>query len=338
MMEILKNKEDWNNFLIRMESYDLYHTFEYHKVMKKTGEEPILITYKNKNTEIGFPFLKRKINDELSDLVSVHGYLGPVSINVDDSFDSDNFSKEFLKLLQTEKIVSAFSKLNPYLSNQRKALAKLGTIENIGELVYFDQQMDVNDQILCYKKDTIRLIKKLKPISSYRMATNSEDIEAFMEIYYSNLDRLNANKSFYYKKDYFNSLLNSDMANANIILAIHNETNEIMAGVFYFGTKHISHIELACTNDKYYNISPVRYLYDQIRELCHKDEMNYLDMGGGSGGREGSLMKFKSCFAQNYVDFNIWKLIAMPDEYDELQTLDQKNAESNFFPKYRLNL
>jgi len=338
MIEITNNKKDWNNLLLKVESYDLYHTFEYHEVMKKTGEEPIIIIYKNNNTEIGFPFLKRKINDELSDLVSVHGYLGPVSINVDDSFDSESFSKEFLQLLSREKIVSAFSKLNPYLSQQSKTLANLGTIENVGELVYFDQQMELNEQILSYKKDTIRLIKKLKPISSFRFAENSEDIENFMAIYYSNLDRLNANSSFYHKKNYFEALLNSDMADAKIILAIHNETNEIMAGVLYFETKHISHIELACTNDEYYNKSPVRFLYDQIRILCHKEKMKYLDMGGGSGGREGSLMKFKSCFAQNYVDFNVWKLIAIPDVYDELQTVDQRNADSNFFPKYRLNL
>ncbi|MCM4172564.1 hypothetical protein DHD32_13820 [Arenibacter sp. TNZ] len=337
MIEIKNNKKDWNNFLLRMESYDLYHTFEYHEVMKKTGEEPIIITYKKNETEVGIPFLKRKINDELFDLVSVHGYLGPVSINVDDSFDSENFSMEFQQLLREQNIVTAFSKLNPYLRNQSKILNKLGAIENIGELVYFDQQMDMDDQFLCYKKDTIRLIKKLKPIANYKFAENSEDIETFIAIYYNNLDRLKANKSFYYKKDYFETLINSDMADAKIILAIHNETGEVMAGVFYFGTKSITHIELACTNDKYYNISPIRFLYDQIRILCHKDDMKYLNMGGGSGGREGSLMKFKSCFAQNYVDFNVWKLIAIPDVYDELQTVDQKNSESNYFPKYRLN-
>ena len=86
MIEIIYNKKDWNNFISTMESYDVYHTFDYHDVMKKPGEEPLLITYKKDSTKIGLPFLKRTVDNEFFDLVSVHGYLGPVSNNIDDSF------------------------------------------------------------------------------------------------------------------------------------------------------------------------------------------------------------------------------------------------------------
>lgn len=338
MIVLINNIEEWNSFLQEVDSYDFYHTYEYHEIQKKENEELFMVLYTQGNVQIGIPFMKRAINDEYSDLTSVHGYLGPISKNIDANFDNSTFVSEFNSLLQKEKIVSIFSKLNTYIPNQNAILNTVGQIESVGELIYFDQTIPEEEQPGFYKKEARRKIRKIRTLAEAKIADSEEEIDAFIKIYHQNMDRLNASKAFYYQKDYFKTLMKSKLIDAKIVLVLENDSKKIMAGIFCLGTKEISHIELACTVEEFFKVSPVRVLYDEARKLFHKGNMKYLNLGGGKGGREGTLMRFKASYTQKFIDFNVWKHIVMPETYLELQSEEQKNTESEFFPKYRLAL
>lgn len=340
MTSLVQNKTEWNAWILKMDSYDFYHTYEYHETLKKDNEKPTLIVYQKENTIIAIPFLKREIyGSNYFDLTSVHGYVGPVSSNLDPNFDNTLFIEEFNAILKKENIISVFSKLNPFISNQESIIkTPFSKIETTGELVYFDQQMDDESQVKAYNKNTKQKIRQLKKNStvSYITQIDSDDYKEFIYLYHKGMERLKAKELFYFNEDYFSTLLNSDILNAKMIVAKHNDTNEIMGGVFCVNSKSIVHIELAFTNELYYKFSPVRILFENSRLLFKNDEIKFLNMGGGTGGREGSLMKFKSTFSKLYKEIKVWKHIVNEDVYNNLIQEKQREMDSSFFPLYRL--
>ncbi|MBP0902484.1 hypothetical protein ACFSKN_02550 [Mariniflexile gromovii] len=339
MIKVIENKNEWNNYLLKMDSYDFYHTYEYHNALKSENDSPILITYNEEDVEIAIPFLKRKINNsEHFDLTSVHGYVGPVSLKVDNKFNTSRFSNKLLEFLKKEQIVSVFSKMNPYIKTQEKILSGLFDIQTIGELIFFDQEMDNENQILSYKRNTKQRIAQLKNKCTIQEVIIEKDLQHFIDLYHDSMKRLNADKKFFFDENYFKTLSESKLFNTKLLIAINNSNKDIMAGVFCTNTKEIAHIELAFTNELYFKPSPVRILFDKCRELYKNNTIKYLNLGGGSGGRTGSLMSFKASFTQNYVDWKVCKLIVLPEIYNSLITNEQKKDDSGYFPKYRLEL
>ncbi|RYC51438.1 GNAT family N-acetyltransferase [Flagellimonas olearia] len=336
MIDIIYKKEDWNKVLLEIGKYDFYHTYDYHVALAKKGEIPILIVYWEQEKKIAFPFIKKNVYGKYSDITSVHGYLGPIQCNVDSDFDNAGFKSSFENLLISENIITAFSKLNPFIKGQDEVLNALGNIEAIGELVYFDQQMDDETQKSFYSRNTRRSLKKLRQTATVVERKTPKDIDDFIKIYHQTMDRLGAHKKFYYGNEYFDRLVNSNLFNCKILFAIDDETKETIAAAFATHSCEICHLELICTNEDFSKYGPSRIVYDEARAILKNEQIKYLVLGGGSGGREGSLMKFKSSFTQNYIDYRIWKYIAIPDIYESIQTDFQKSVDSDFFPRYRI--
>ena len=118
MIDFIDDEEKWDTILKDIGTFDFYHSYEYHFLLKKDNEFPVLLAYTSGETIICIPFLKKKINDTYCDLVSVHGYLGPISKGVDENFNNLDFKNCFFNFLSKNNIVSVFSKLNPYIKHQ----------------------------------------------------------------------------------------------------------------------------------------------------------------------------------------------------------------------------
>ena len=333
MIRIVEDKKTWNGLLSQMPEYDFYYTHEYHVSLVKTGEVPILIHYQSEEKIVLFPFLKRDVDGRCFDLISVHGYLGPIANSGE--VDIPAFQAELMALLRSENIVSVFTKLNPYLDGPLKLLNGLGQTEQVGELIYYDQTEDTATQLSKYSRTTGQRLRKLRRIAYVREVTSEQELDQFVSLYHENLDRLKAKDLYYFPKAYFKSLINSEIVDARALFAIDKETEKIMGGAFCVGSRNVAQLEIVFTEEAYYNLSPVRLLYDECRELF-RSSIKYLNLGGGTGGREGSLMKFKATFTQFYADYTVWKLTVLPEVYDSLQTKRQRVIESSFFPKYRL--
>lgn len=335
MIDIINTEKDWDKILLEIGGYDFYHTYGYHKVLCKEEEEPILVLYNEENIRIALPFLKRKVNNEFYDLTSAHGFVGPVSYGVEEDFDNKNFRILFGNLMVSENIISVFSKLNPFIKGQNLILKGLGQVELVGELIYFNQEMDDETQRSHYNKNTRRTLKKLRETATVRVSNSVEDIPAFVELYHATMNRLNAKDVFYFDHDYFAHLIDSELVDCKFLFATDNETKDIIAASFVAHSSEICHLELVATNENYFKYGPSRILYDEARTMMKNDQIKYLVLGGGTGGRDGSLMKFKASFTQNYIDNSIWKYISIPEVYHAIQTDTQKNSDTRFFPKYR---
>ena len=138
MIREITSKQDWNIVLNQVDTFDFYHTFDYHKISSNPiSEKPILIVYEKGKNLIAFPFLLREIpGTNLYDLSSVYGYGGPIS-KLNGTFHPDEYTKELQEFLKDKGIVSVFSRLHPYI-NQENIITDLGSIESLGKVVNID--------------------------------------------------------------------------------------------------------------------------------------------------------------------------------------------------------
>nr|WP_298927264.1 GNAT family N-acetyltransferase [uncultured Allomuricauda sp.] len=336
MIRILQNEIEWTTVLREIGNFDFYHTYEYHQLRAKKGETPILVVYNDEQSNIALPFIKRQIFDtDFFDLTSVHGYLGPASKINATNFCQSLFQNQFKKLLYNQNVVSVFSKLNPFIVNQELVLEKIGSIEQVGELLYLDLCTDPILQRQAYRKSVKNDVNKLRRKCSVKRAETEEGVEIFLGIYLETMKRVSADKRFILNSNFFQKLINSEDFESIILLVTDSESGEVIAGSFSVCTNGIIQGEFMGTKTAYLSNSPAKLLYDEIRLIGNQKQMKFLNYGGGAGGREGPLYKMKSGFTKNHIPFKVWKYIVNQDVYDKLSA-NRKNKENiNYFPLYR---
>ncbi|WP_318544013.1 peptidoglycan bridge formation glycyltransferase FemA/FemB family protein [Marixanthotalea marina] len=337
-IEIIKSKIEWENFLKEVENYDFYHTYDYNLLSKSDNETPILLKYKENDVLIGIPLLLRNIpNTKYKDATCVYGYSGPISKNVPDGFDNSHFKKVLFNYLNEKNIISVFSRLNPFIKNQHLILNNIGLLTNKGQVVNINLLLGLEKQEAQINKRLKTYINASRRSCSVRKASTKIDIQEFRNMYYENMDRVNAKKNYYFKEGYFYDMFNSKAFQSEILLAIDNESGTIISGCQFITTNGIVQYHLSGTKNNYLHLNATKLLIDEMRILATQRGNKYFNLGGGLGGRDDdSLFHFKSLFSKDFKNFDLWKLIVNQKVYDELVSQKGILNKSDYFPLYRL--
>jgi FemAB family len=331
MIEI-KDKAEWNSILKQIEDYDFYHTYDYHNISKNEDETPVLLTYKKEKAIIVLPLLLRQIpNTEYYDLTSVYGYSGPLS-NVDtETYNFDDFKAAFNTYLEAKNIVSVFSRLHPYIQ-QDKILENLGDTVSLGDVVNIDVSLPIEQSRMAYGKSNKNQINKLRKQCEVVKAETEEEILEFVDIYYENMKRLDAKESYFFSKEYFLNFMNITDFDTDILLVKHLESNEFVAGSMFVKTKNIVQYHLSGTRTEHLRLKPSKLFLDEMRLQATEQGYKVFNLGGGLGSEHDSLFEFKASFSKDFRTFKVWKYIVNQMVYDQLS---QSKNETGFFPKYR---
>lgn len=341
MIITITTKDHWDSFLTRMNSYDFYHTYDYHKLTVKDTESFRLLTYTKKEVCIAIPIIIRPIDGSLYyDATSVYGYAGPLENGINDEFINDDFISCLNTYLKKEKIISIFSRLNPFLNYQEKILKNVGLVDNMGPIVTIDLGLTAEEQQKQFSKTTKRYLKKTKKHCDIRYSKSESDLDTFMKLYYENMDRVNAKEEYYFTKEYFYNLLKSNSYNTQLIFATLKETGEIISGALFINaTNKVIQYHLSGTANKYLYLTPIRLFIDEIRIKANENNYNFLNLGGGLGSKDDNLFRFKSSFSNEYKMFKTWKYIVNKSAYEELCNTKNISIDEElykgFFPAYR---
>lgn len=319
MVELITEKREWNSILANLDQYDFYHTYDYHHISKSVGEEPILIRYFDGNKSIAIPLLVRSIkNTPYKDATSVYGYAGPLTQNIGPDFDNDEFKNQLYNTLREKNIISVFSRLHPYISTQTLVLENIGEISSMGHIVNIDLTKDLDSQRQEYQKRLKTYINKSKRTFTVTKAETECDVLKYIEIYYENMRRVDADESYFFKPDYFFALLESNEFEAEILLATCNNTHEIVGGAMFVKKNNFVQYHLAGAKNQWLHLNPIKLLIDAARIKATKKKYQYFNLGGGKGGQEDSLFQFKIGFSKDLRLFNIWKYVVNQEIYDNL--------------------
>lgn len=342
MIEIIKDKIRWNEQLSLIENLDVYHTYDYHHITKKPGEIPILIKYSVEDTSIVLPLLLRPIeNSDYKDAVSVYGYAGILTLNLNEHFNKENFHKELNGFFKENKIVSVFSRFHPFLEHQESLLGGLGTITTRGRVVYIDLNDTLENQRSMFNRRMRTYLNKSRKSCTVVETKLKSDMDSFIDLYHENMKRVGADESYFFDRNYFHQLLTSDEFSTKLTLCIHNETQTVVGGAIFMKKGKFVQFHLSGLNEDYFELNAIKLIIDEMRINSTNQRFEYLNLGGGRGSTEDSLFKFKTSFSKSFKEFKIWKYIVDEKAYRMLVEkhlecpLEVVHKNTDFFPAYR---
>ncbi|MEL0456410.1 peptidoglycan bridge formation glycyltransferase FemA/FemB family protein [Flavobacteriaceae bacterium SZ-1-7] len=330
-------KQEWDACIKRCDFFDFYHTYDYHQLAKLDDEFPVLLKYENNGVLIAIPLLIRKINGTTyKDATSVYGYPGPITKGVTSNFDNTIFKNFLTDYFESNNFISVFSRLNPYIKSQCPALSGMGNIVNHGKVVNINIKLPLKEQRKTFQSRLRTHINKSRRNCSIKEASSENDLQEFINIYYENMDRVNAKISYYFSKAYFEKIMKSKDFESIILLATDNETKTTISGCLFVITNNIVQYHLSGSKNDFLYLTPTKLLIDEMRILATKRNLDFFNLGGGLGGRaDDSLFRFKSSFSKDFKNFNLWKWIVNNDVYQDLAESKRAVSDSDFFPLYR---
>ncbi|MDM1521203.1 GNAT family N-acetyltransferase [Myroides odoratimimus] len=327
----------WKDFIKRSNSKDFHHSAFYHSIDNCNSSR--LFVFEKDNYFIALPIVVRGIEgSDFYDFTSVYGYSGPITNMeiVDDKF-LNNFKESFVNYCKKENIICGFSRLNPLILNQKTIMSNIGSVIDLNKTVFIDLKESLEEQRKNFRKSLKSELNQLrrKDYVVYEAITK-EDIDIFISIYYETMNRVEADKYYYFSSEYFYNFLDNTDFDSKLLLI--KKDGEVAAGAIFTFTGEIVQYHLAGTKDKFIKDTPMKLVLDEARILSTSLGYKYLHLGGGVGGHDDdSLFKFKSGFSKNFAQFSIWKSIFNQEVYKELvKNKGLENSDSSYFPLYRL--
>ncbi|MAU16360.1 MAG: GNAT family N-acetyltransferase [Muricauda sp.] len=344
-MHVIEDRKEWCEIIDQCHQADFYHTFDYHQISKKEGEKPVLLRYSQGTSHILLPLLIRDIEGtKLKDATSVYGYVGPLGKNIGPDFNNSGFKKQLDNFLKENQIISVFSRLHPYISNQKEILKNIGDIVSHGKVVNINLTKSLDEQKQEYKRRLRTYINKES--KEYEIIDGMCDtyLDPFIETYCENMKRVKAKPSYFFGKNYFYELLASRQINAELSVAIHKDSGEFAGGAIFTKKGNTIQYHLSGVKSKFFHLNPIKLLIDHARIKGTEEGYTNLNLGGGLGGQEkDSLFYFKSGFSKEHREFNSWQYIVDEPKYNQLlkekEGLEKPMDKSScFFPLYRQHM
>lgn len=329
-----ENSVQWNEIIRSMINFDFHHLAEYHR-MDESGIS-LLLHYSDELSAFALPIILRPIEGtKYNDITSIYGYSGPLSnTNHPDQKTIHRFHKNLLHFFDENSVVSVFSRLHPLFPIQEKILESIGNTLDTGVTVAIDLNLPENEQKKQYShslKNTINRLKK-KNLTVKKAETQTE-IETFVDIYTENMNRVHASKIYFFDNVYFSRFLQSLPS----VMYLAYYENRIISGSLFTDCNGIIQPHLSATLNDYLYLSPLKYVWDQIRLYGVEKNRNTMHLGGGFGGNRDNLFAFKAQFSHQHFPFKTWRYIHNKEMYDQLVNDKFRNhlPDSSFFPLYR---
>ena len=212
-----------------------------------------------------------------------------------------------------------------------------GEVETRTHNVVRNLEMSLDEMWMDFKQKVRKNVKKANSFGLQIIIENSDEhIKDFLEIYYSTMDRSNAENEFYFSKEFFNTI-NSMSDNIMYFYALY-EGKVVSAELVIYGAENC-YSYLGGTNRDFFDLRPNDFLKYEIIKWAQEKGLKNFVLGGGYGADDG-IFQYKICLApKGIVNFYIGRKIFYEEVYNHLVELREVEnpscKESTFFPKYR---
>ena len=282
---------------------------------------------------------------EVLDVISPYGYPGILLSDAAKSspqFVHNAFNK-LKQTLQSLGVCSAFLRLHPILSNNFPELFPPNSLTDNGETVSMNLSLDTGKIWAQTRRGHQSTINKCKRLGlTARTVSFADYMDEFLSIYIETMNRLHAQDSYYFDREYFTDLLK---LGDRIHLGIVESESQIICAGLMFECCGIVQGHLGGTKTEFLKQSPFSLHLHHARLWAKERGNKFFHIGGGVGGQKDKLFTFKSGFSKQRHKFFTMRLIIDEAKYDYLVShkAQAKNIsvsqlqESNFFPAYRAN-
>lgn len=298
---------------------DTYYQNEYFDLYLHKNRQLFEYTYREGDNFIKFKSIKRpikvvcgtEVEGNLFDLETPYGYGGPVSNTNDNGFLLRGVRK-YKEHCRSLNIVSEFIRFHPF--NSLGANAHFFDMHSFDrDTVLVDLDCETEERRKKYSKTTRNILKKTS--KRLLVGRNNIALDDFLELYDLTMKKNDADKFYYFDKEYFFRLNQLD---ASFLNGVFVDGELVSAGFFMLG-KEIGHYHLSANNPLLAKENGNYLLLDDSFELAKSFGLRYMMLGGGRTVlADDNLLAFKKKFSKKVLPFYIAGFDFMPEKRIEL--------------------
>ncbi len=332
--------EQWDAVVRSFCKYDTYWLSGYVRAFQIHGDgDPLLFYYDANGTRGMNVVMKRDVacdpnfngkieENKYFDFATPYGYGGWIIEGTDTKSLFETYSNWILK----NGIVSEFVRFHPMVKNHNTCEDFYEVIQ-LGEVVH----MDLSSPEVIWKNITSKnrnMIRKAVKNGIKIYNGRFPDIyEKFRIIYNKTMDKDNAKAYYYFKPEFYSSVLEDLPQNAQIFWA-EKEGNVIAASLIITANGYMNY-HLSGSLHEYYSLAPTNLLLYKAALWGCENRYKTFYLGGGVGSGKDNLFNFKRAFYKGILNhFYIGKKIYDEQKYSVLVDL-KGSIDSSYFPLYR---
>lgn len=348
-IEILTtNDSRWMEVLSRL-SHDFHHQPMYVQLeaerMKATpeafllseGEQLFFVPYLVRSCSLRFPELR----EPLFDVVSPYGYPG---ILLSEPGRNSTFASQglaaFRETLTDRGVCAVFLRMNPILGEDFATLFPPNSFHDSSQTVVVDLAQNETQMWKQVRRAFHQTFRKGKALGfTARIVSLEAVLDTFVELYNQTMDRVQAKECYYFERSYFAALAKLPGVHCCVI----ESGPTTVAACLFLECDGIVNTHLGGTRTENLAQSPFTMIIFEAIQWAKSRGNRWLQLGGGVGGREDSVLHFKAGFSDKRIQFLTSRFIIDEAKYHQLvclaanakRTTPETLLTSSFFPAYR---
>lgn len=337
----IDDQSTWDAVVKSFRNYEVFYLSGYSKAFMRENPKngcPILLLYEDGEDRAINVVLRRDVAKDAKlsgkveegkyfDLITPYGYggfWGRVA-------DFGKLNQTYIKYCMENHYVCEFVRFDLF-SDYYKHYD--GEVESRTHNVVRSLDMPIDEIWMDFKQKVRKNVKKANRNNLSCLIENTDDhLDDFLRIYYSTMDRTDAENEYYFSKRFYEEL-NEMKDNVMYFHALY-EGKIISSELVIYGSKN-AYSYLGGTDRENFDVRPNDYLKFEIIKWTKEKGLKNFVLGGGYGADDG-IYQYKLCLApQGEREFFIGKRIFDLDAYGKLIDLrGGEKLDGKYFPKYR---
>ncbi|WP_457045196.1 GNAT family N-acetyltransferase [Geodermatophilus sp. SYSU D01180] len=324
----------WDFVVAGLGGLDTYTSAAYSRasaLLEVPGTRPVLLHVRSATGDVALPLLLRPLPGGRGwDAISAYGYGGPVARS---AAAAASLGPTLDAWARANGVVTTFLRLHPLLGNAALVPASAELVP-AGSTVAWDVSpgrdllagMHAHHRRAARRADREGLDVTVDPAPA--------DLGAFRDLYYTTMERQQADAFFFFPDAYWTALVDEAAALRPLLVEGRLE-GRLVAALLCFPHGSWLHYHLGASADVARGIGASNRLFLAAAEWAQAQGMSRLHLGGGLGGSASSpLFVFKHRYdpESEPLPFHVAKLVHDPVRYRELAGTDDT---AGFFPPWR---
>ena len=334
--------------LLETTRHDFYHLPSYARMSAVTEKgEPYGLFVTEAGRSLFLPLIIRSIPhaDGARDATSPYGYPGTLVIAPEE--ERASFARDALLFarawLSSQGIVSLFVRQNPVLGPAVDFSGAEGAASvSHGETIVIDLRATEEamwSQTMSGHRNEINRSVRAGHVAS--IDTEFRHLDRFVAIYQDTMARVGASAYYFFDRAYITAL--REALGPSLSLAVVTIGDVVAAAGLFVETCGIVQYHLSGTDPAFMKERPTKLMLHHVRGWAKARGNTVMHLGGGVGGAEDSLFKFKAGFSKGRAAFHTLRMIADPPRYAALTSErdarkdapQEPHTLAGFFPAYR---
>lgn len=327
--------------------HDVYHLPAYTRLAQRSDAGSAgAFLYRDGDVSVLWPLIVRSVPLELDasgdwlDATGVYGYGSPVASEHITPTARAEALEAIGRAAAEMGVVAIFSRLHPLLPFRPSRWPAGCTVLDSGTTAAIDLRLDAPARWSALRQNHRRGIRKLRASGFTVSWGDWARLEVFERMYLETMGRVGAPAYYRFGHDYFAQLAR-DLEPFTRFGLVSDVAGQPAAAGLFFACQGIVQYHLGATFSAFLGQAPSKLLFWEASEFAAAHGDNVLHLGGGYGGGDDSLLRFKMGFATDRHRFQTLRFVTNDRAYRDLcraaghPDTGGEAGSAGFFPRYR---